>query len=134
MKLKLTPFLPFALTLMLLIFISENNHAAIISISSPTFFCKTQNAEYQFYVTDKDLELVKENQNERNVASIHKSTKAIHEITHQSWNKKFYLGGHQAKLHIKNFKNPTDLDDYFSLQSPKGHKMTYGLVCLSLKK
>jgi hypothetical protein len=131
----------FALGLILLILATEKNMAAskkqINQVSAPIFHCKTQNAEYEFLISAKYLEIIpnafdnKYQKKTRQLASMGKSqfTKSLHENFKNVWDKSFFLKGSQAKIHISNIEHPTDLNDYFSMKSPQGHKMTYGLNC-----
>jgi hypothetical protein len=96
------------------------------------FKCTTQNKEYQFLVGDNFVKLIPDEgmaNTNRKMASMQKDARAIHENGQNKWNKIFNLKGMQAKLHIDNIQNPSEINDYFSLQSPQGHKMTYGLEC-----
>ncbi len=41
--------------------------------------------------------------------------------------------GHQHTIHIENVASPSDMDDYLSIKSPRGHEITYPLTCKTIK-
>ncbi|MDH4468163.1 MAG: hypothetical protein QE271_08895 [Bacteriovoracaceae bacterium] len=112
------------------------------SQTAPTFHCKTANQEYQFVVGQNFVKLFPQNGSgdesakikNRKIASLKNNLKTVHENVNNNWSKLFYHKGLQAKIHIANIKSPSDINDYFSLVSPEGHKMTYGLECLALSE
>ena len=112
------------------------------SQSLPTFHCKTPNQEYEFEVGQNFVKLIPSDDGgsahpskteNRKIASLKNTIKTVHENVNNKWSKLFYHKGLQAKIHIENIQSPSDINDYFSLVSPEGHKMTYGLECLALK-
>jgi len=50
---------------------------------------------------------------------------------HQGFSKTLYIDGLKYKINIHNQRQFSEVDDYLSITSPKGHEMTYPLNCQS---
>jgi hypothetical protein len=46
--------------------------------------------------------------------------------------KTLYIDGNKHRINIQNTNEFSDVNDYLSITSPKGHEMTYPLTCHSV--
>ncbi len=50
---------------------------------------------------------------------------------HHGFTKTIYIDGNKHRINIQNVNQFSDVNDYLSITSPKGHEMTYPLTCHS---
>jgi hypothetical protein len=102
--------------------------SAILGLDSQasSFQCETFYKEIKLTIEDSKISIINTTQGAREIAStitsatVNNSTSVL---------KVFYKNGEQYKLMIKDRNNFSDSDDTLSIKSPKGHKMTYPVIC-----
>jgi hypothetical protein len=113
---------------LLMVIHTFSSHAASGSIE-----CKTSFGEKTFLIEDGRISFQKEDLsgNSRSISSV--SGESVRTQTkHLGFTKTLYIDGHKHKINIQNSQNFSDVNDYLSITSPKGHEMTYPLTCQSV--
>lgn len=91
--------------------------------------CSTPNEERTFTVGATKVTFHKKDAFKTNRA-ISSTPVAVRTLkTHQGFTKILYVSGHKHRIHINNINSMNDVDDYISIISPRGHKMTYPINC-----
>ena len=95
--------------------------------------CKTAFGEKSFLIEDGRISFIKEDASgvSRSISSL--SADSVRTQTkHLGFSKTLYIDGHKHKINVQNAQQFSDVDDYLSITSPKGHEMTYPLTCHSV--
>jgi hypothetical protein len=125
--LSLSTFLGF---LGLLIMIHAfNSHAA----SESSIVCSTAFGEKTFTINEEKISFHRED--EAGIARSISSVPGDSVRTHKKQNgftKTMYVDGHKHRINVQNTNEFSDVNDYLSITSPKGHEMTYPLNCHSV--
>lgn len=105
---------------------SMNSHA------SSGIVCSTAFGEKTFTIEDNHISFSKEDEggNSRAVASVAADSVRTQKKS-SGFVKTLYIDGQKHRISIKNANSFSDVDDYLSITSPKGHEMTYPLSCHS---
>lgn len=101
--------------------------------STGTIRCTTAFGEKSFTIEDQRISFHKEDEAgiNRSISSVERES--VH--THRKqfgFTKTLYIGGNKHRINIQNTNAFSDVNDYLSITSPKGHEMTYPLSCLSV--
>ena len=64
----------------------------------------------------------------RNTSSVSKIMRTIPNVQ-GGFDKYLRRGHHRYRIHIKNLMGPNPMDDYISIKTPKGHRISYPLNC-----
>lgn len=124
--LSLTSFLSF-FGLMLLIH-SFNSFAGPSAIE-----CKTSFEEKSFTIYENHVSFQKQDESGvyRSISST--SSHAVRtQKKYMGFTKTLYINGYKHRISIENTNEFSDVNDYLSITSPKGHEMTYPLNCHSV--
>jgi hypothetical protein len=108
-------------------------HTFSAHAASGAIECKTSFGEKSFIIEDGRISFHKEDLsgNGRSISSL--SGDSVRTQTkHLGFVKTLYIEGHKHKINIQNAQNFSDVNDYLSITSPKGHEMTYPLSCQSV--
>jgi hypothetical protein len=105
-----------------------SSHAA----SPGKIVCQTAFAEKTFIIENEHISFLKEDEQgvQRSISSINGGSVRTHK-KHQGFTKTLYLNGHKHRISVQNTNEFSDVNDYLSITSPKGHEMTYPLNCHS---
>jgi hypothetical protein len=108
---------------------SFSSQAAI----NESIVCKTAFGEKSFIIEDQKISFVKEDQAgiQRSISSVSGESVRTHK-KHLGFMKTIYLNGNKHRINIQNTHEFSDVNDYLSITSPKGHEMTYPLNCHSV--
>jgi hypothetical protein len=125
--LSLSTFLGF---LGLLIMIHAfSSHAA----SESGIVCSTAFGEKSFTINEEKISFNKEDEAgiARSISSVTGDSVRTHK-KHNGFTKTLYLDGFKHRINVQNINEFSDVNDYLSITSPKGHEMTYPLNCHSV--
>jgi len=93
----------------------------------PSLSCETNFGERSFSLDHGTIAFhKKESKANRSISSVYE---ARSQKTLRGIRKSLYLNGLKHTVHIENYKNLNNSDDYLVVTSNKGHKMTYPLNC-----
>jgi hypothetical protein len=95
--------------------------------------CKTAFGEKSFLIEDGRISFIKEDSSgiDRSISSV--SGDSVRTQTkHLGFTKTLYIDGHKHRISVKNVNEYSDVNDFLSITSPKGHEMTYPLTCHSV--
>lgn len=95
--------------------------------------CKTAFGEKSFLIEDGRISFIKEDPSgvSRSISSA--SADSVRTQTkHLGFTKTLYIDGNKHRINVQNAKEFSDVNDYLSITSPKGHEMTYPLTCHSV--
>ncbi len=108
-------------------------HTLSASAATPTIKCETAYGEKSFTIEDSRVSFHKEDEAgvSRSISSVQGESVRTH-TKHQGFTKTLYIDGNKHRINVKNVKSFSDVDDYLSIMSPKGHEMTYPLTCHSV--
>lgn len=116
------------MTLMFVAFMNSAN-AAIHKVGA--IECTTNFGEKAFTIEDQSVAFHEVQEDiGRKISSVFE---ARTQKTHKGIRKSLYLAGNKHLIHIEDFNNLSDSQDYLAVTSPKGHKMTYPLNCNFIK-
>ena len=106
-----------------------NSYAA----SSHGIECQTGYGEKTFIIEDGRIAFFKEDQAglNRSISSVKSDSVRTHK-KHLGFTKTLYIDGLKHRINIKDKNSFSDVNDYLSVTSPKGHEMTYPLTCRSV--
>lgn len=98
-----------------------------------TIKCETAFGEKSFTIDDQQISFSKEDELgvSRSISSIATESVRTHK-KNLGFTKSLYIGGNKHRINIQNTNEFSDVNDYLSITSPKGHEMTYPLTCLSV--
>lgn len=104
-----------------------NSHAASAEIK-----CSTAFGEKKFLIDSEKVSFYKEELSgpRREISSTDAASVRTQNKNH-GFSKTLYIDGLKYKINIHNQNQFSDVDDYLSITSPKGHEMTYPLNCQS---
>jgi hypothetical protein len=94
--------------------------------------CSTAFGEKAFTIEENRISFHKEDEAgvSRSISSVGGDLVRTHK-KNQGFTKTLYIDGNKHRINIKNTQEFSELDDYLSITSPKGHEMTYPLNCHS---
>jgi hypothetical protein len=108
-------------------------HTMSVEAKSPSIECSTAFGEKSFTIEDNRISFHKEDDAgvSRSISSVN-----IESVRTQKKNlgftKTIYIDGNKHRISIKDTNEFSDVNDYLSITSPKGHEMTYPLSCHSV--
>lgn len=107
---------------------SFSSHAA----TSGAIVCSTAFGEKTFTIENDRISFQKEDEAgiSRSISSIEADAVRTHK-KHLGFSKTLYIDGNKHRINVHNTKAFSDVNDYLSITSPKGHEMTYPLNCHS---
>lgn len=107
---------------------SFNSHAASRGIT-----CSTAYGEKSFTIDDNRISFHKEDEQgvSRSISSVDAESVRTHK-KHLGFTKTLYINGNKHRINIQNSNEFSEVNDYLSITSPKGHEMTYPLTCHSV--
>lgn len=105
-----------------------NSHAATTAIT-----CETAFGEKSFTIDDDRISFNKEDEAgiSRSISSVNGDSVRTQK-KHLGFSKTLYINGNKHRINIHNTNEFSDVNDYLSITSPKGHEMTYPLNCHSV--
>lgn len=105
-----------------------NAHSA-----TPAIKCSTAFGEKVFTIDDNRIAFEKEDHEgvSRSISSIDGESVHTHK-KHLGFTKTLYIGGNKHRINVQNVNEFSEVNDYLSITSPKGHEMTYPLTCHSV--
>lgn len=108
-------------------------HTFSAQAASPAIKCETAFGEKSFTIDDSQVSFHKEDEAgiSRSISSVQKESVRTH-TKHHGFTKTLYIDGNKHRINVKNVQSFSDVDDYLSIMSPKGHEMTYPLTCHSV--
>lgn len=95
--------------------------------------CQTAFGEKRFTIEDGRIAFHKEDSSgvSRSISSVSAESVRTHK-KHLGFTKTLYIDGNKHRIHVQNSQKFSDVNDYLSITSPKGHEMTYPLTCHSV--
>jgi hypothetical protein len=95
--------------------------------------CETAFGEKSFVIEEQKISFLKEDSAgvSRSISSIASESVRTHK-KNSGFIKSLYIGGDKHRINIQNTNEFSDVNDYLSITSPKGHEMTYPLSCYSV--
>jgi hypothetical protein len=130
MKLKTLSFSTILGIIGLLIVIhSFDSHAK----ASTEIYCSTAFGEKSFVINEGSIAFQKEDEKgiNRAISSVKSEAVRTHK-KHLGFSKTLYIDGNKHRIHVQDVNKFSDVNDYLSITSPKGHEMTYPLTCHSV--
>ena len=108
-------------------------HAMNAMAASGGIECKTAFGEKSFVIEDGRISFQKEDDSgvSRSISSVGAESVRTHN-KHLGFTKTLYIDGNKHRINIKNSNEFSEVNDYLSITSPKGHEMTYPLTCHSV--
>lgn len=108
-------------------------HSLSAGAATPTIKCETAFGEKSFTIEDHRVSFVKEDESgvSRSISSVQGESVRTH-VKFHGFTKTLYMNGNKHRINIKNVDSFSEVDDYLSITSPKGHEMTYPLTCHSV--
>lgn len=105
-----------------------SSHASTISAIT----CSTAFGEKSFTIEDGRISFHKEDDAgvARSISSVSGDSVRTHK-KHLGFTKTLYIDGNKHRINVRNVNSFSEVDDYLSITSPKGHEMTYPLNCQS---
>jgi hypothetical protein len=104
-----------------------NAHSA-----TPAITCSTAFGEKTFTIESNKIAFHKEDEKgvSRSISSIKGESVRTH-TKNQGFTKTLYIDGNKHRIKVQNVNEFSEVNDYLSITSPKGHEMTYPLTCHS---
>jgi hypothetical protein len=102
---------------------------AFSASGNEVLLCETSYSEYQLLIDQKNkkISFIREGSSEsRSIASTNKLRLSKKGASIQAH---FQNGQEKAEVFIQKAEKPSEISDYLSFESPKGHKITYPLNC-----
>ena len=95
--------------------------------------CQTAFGEKSFVIEDGRISFSKEDAEgvSRSISSVTGDSVRTH-TKHNGFMKTLYIDGNKHRINVQNTNEFSDVNDYLSITSPKGHEMTYPLTCHSV--
>lgn len=95
--------------------------------------CQTAFGEKSFVIDNDKISFSKEDEAgvNRSISSVSKDSVRTH-TKHLGFMKTLYIDGNKHRINVQNTNEFSDVNDYLSITSPKGHEMTYPLNCHSV--
>jgi hypothetical protein len=106
-----------------------NSYAA----TGPAISCSTAFGEKSFTIEDQRISFHKEDDAgvSRSISSVNGDSVRTHK-KHLGFTKTLYIDGNKHRINVGNVNEFSEVNDYLSITSPKGHEMTYPLNCHSV--
>lgn len=103
-----------------------------VQASTPSISCSTAFGEKTFTIDDNRISFHKEDDAgvSRSISSVNGDSVRTHK-KHLGFSKTLYIDGNKHRINVQNVNEFSDVNDYLSITSPKGHEMTYPLNCRS---
>ena len=100
--------------------------------ATPEITCSTAFGEKTFTIQDDRISFHKEDEAgvSRSISSINGESVRTHKKNH-GFTKTLYIDGLKHRINVQDTNSFSDVNDYLSITSPKGHEMTYPLNCHS---
>lgn len=95
--------------------------------------CETAFGEKKFTIEEGLIAFHKEDESgiSRSISSLKGQSVRTHK-KHLGFSKSMYIDGNRYRINIQNADSFSEVNDYLSITSPKGHEMTYPLTCHSV--
>lgn len=95
--------------------------------------CSTAFGEKTFTIEDNRISFQKEDDAgvSRSISSISGDSVRTHK-KHLGFTKTLYIDGNKHRINVQNTNEFSEVNDYLSITSPRGHEMTYPLNCHSV--
>ncbi len=95
-----------------------------------TVVCTTAFGEKEITIDNNHVAFNREDNSgvKREISSIN-SVKVRTHNKYKGFTKTLYIDGMKHKVHVEDASNFSEVQDYLSITSPKGHEMTYPLTC-----
>ena len=108
-------------------------HTMSAQASTNAITCSTAFGEKTFTIEDDRISFHKEDESgvSRSISSINGDSVRTHK-KHLGFTKTLYIDGNKHRINVRNVNEFSDVNDYLSITSPKGHEMTYPLNCHSV--
>jgi hypothetical protein len=108
-------------------------HAFNSNASTGDIQCSTAFGEKSFTINDSGIAFQKEDDAgvSRSISSVLGDSVRTHK-KFQGFTKTLYIDGNKHRINIQDTHAFSDVNDYLSITSPKGHEMTYPLNCHSV--
>ncbi len=108
-------------------------HAFSSHASTGAIICSTAFGEKTFTIENERISFQKEDEMgvSRSISSIDAESVRTHK-KHLGFSKTLYIDGNKHRINVQNANAFSDVNDYLSITSPKGHEMTYPLNCHSV--
>ena len=108
-------------------------HSMSSQASTGEISCSTAFGEKTFSISDSGISFHKEDESgaSRSISSVNGESVRTHK-KHLGFTKTLYIDGNKYRINVQNTKEFSDVNDYLSITSPKGHEMTYPLNCHSV--
>jgi hypothetical protein len=108
-------------------------HTLNAQSATPAITCSTAFGEKTFTIDQDRIAFHKEDEAgvSRSISSVNGDSVRTHK-KHLGFTKTLYIDGNKHRINVKNTNEFSDVNDYLSITSPKGHEMTYPLTCLSV--
>ena len=107
-------------------------HALYSHAATGAITCSTAFGEKSFTIEEDRISFHKEDEAgiNRSISSISSDSVRTHK-KHLGFSKTLYIDGNKHRINVQNTNAFSDVNDYLSITSPKGHEMTYPLNCHS---
>lgn len=108
-------------------------HMMNAQAATPSISCSTAFGEKTFTIEENRISFQKEDDQgvSRSISSIDGDSVRTHK-KNSGFTKTLYIDGNKHRINIQNTNEFSDVNDYLSITSPKGHEMTYPLTCHSV--
>ncbi len=108
-------------------------HSFSAKAAATSIKCETAFGEKSFTIEDNRVSFHKEDEAgvSRSISSVQGESVRTH-VKHLGFSKTLYIDGNKHRINVKNVNSFSEVEDYLSITSPKGHEMTYPLTCLSV--
>jgi hypothetical protein len=108
-------------------------HTMSSQAAVPAITCATAFGEKSFTIEDNRISFHKEDDAgvSRSISSVGSESVRTHK-KHLGFTKTLYIDGNKHRINVRNVNEFSEVNDYLSITSPKGHEMTYPLTCQSV--
>lgn len=108
-------------------------HAFSAQATVPAISCSTAFGEKIFTIENERISFQKEDESgvSRAISSVNGDSVRTHK-KHLGFTKTLYIDGNKHRINVQNINEFSEVNDYLSITSPKGHQMTYPLNCHSV--
>ncbi len=107
-------------------------HTMSASAATGTISCSTAFGEKTFTIEADRISFHREDVEgiSRSISSVTGDSVRTHK-KNLGFTKTLYIDGNKHRINVQNTNEFSDVNDYLSITSPKGHEMTYPLNCHS---
>ncbi len=107
-------------------------HSFSSQASTGRITCTTAFGERSFTIDGDKISFHREDDSgvSRAISSVSPDSVRTHK-KHHGFSKTLYLNGNKHRINVQNINEFSEVNDYLSITSPKGHEMTYPLSCHS---